>query len=380
MSAYPSILVLGHDGENIHRFHGFKEPAPLVAELRDALARWALYRSGDAWDHPPARPAVVTDAGASTFLPAPSDEVPCGIVELGGALWIGQGRTLFALDPSDGAVLRRIALDHVPQDIASDGEHLFVIAADWPATSPIRVLDPSSGAVVREIATKPLAGQRAPAPRGLCFSRGRLWVSEIQGTVHCIDPSDGAVLASHRTGLSWVFGLAFDGEHFVTGGRDALHVLAAETLQPVAALPMNYRLRAVGFARGEYLLMEQPEPGFDRDHRPIRVFPRPTLVHRLRLPPTDLETHAGRVVVRIHREGSGESAHVRWQIGTQRYESLDRLEAMLGWLRRRHRDGAAGVHVAPGDGVTYADVARTVEAATRAGSTDITFEGEPRAR
>src|SRR5690606_346403 len=154
VSAYPSLLVLGPGGENIHRWSGFKKAVEFVEELRDARRRAELFAKGEAWDAPRARPHGPFSGDGVTARDAirgPSDEVPGGIVRIDGELFVAQGRTVFVLDPKDGAVRRRLALAAVPQDLDTDGASLLVLDANWTMGEPVLRLDPDSGEVIGTI-------------------------------------------------------------------------------------------------------------------------------------------------------------------------------------------------------------------------------------
>lgn len=284
VSAYPSVLVLGPGGENIHRWSGFKKAVEFVEELRDARRRAELFAKGEAWDAPRPRPHVPFSGDGVTALdaiPAPSDEVPGGIVRIDGELFVAQGRTVFVLDPKDGAVRRRLALAAVPQDLDTDGASLLVLDANWTMGEPVLRLDPDSGEVIGTIPAPKEMKAKSGSARGLAWRGDSLFVLEIGGKVHEVDGTTGELRRSVVTGLSWVFGLTFDGTCFVTVGRDAVHWLDATTLRPVRGLPSAYRLRTVGFDGERYLMLEQPEFGFGRQHEPIRVWPQTTVIHRL---------------------------------------------------------------------------------------------------
>ncbi len=285
VSAYPSLLVLGPKEENIHRWSGFKKPAEFLVEVEDGVRRAGLFAKGEAWDAPRARPAAPfagDDVVALDALPAPSDDVPGGMVRIGDELFVAQGRTLYALAAGDGKVRRQHALPFVPQDLGTDGEALLVLDSDWTMGAPILRLDRATGAEIGRIAAPPeMKTGKTGSARGLCWRDGALFVLEINGKLHEVDATTGALRRSVVTGLNWVFGLAFDGERFVTGGREAVHWLDARTLKPVRQLASAYRLRTLASDGTRLLVMEQPEFGFGRKHEPIRVWPQTTVVHRL---------------------------------------------------------------------------------------------------
>jgi hypothetical protein len=121
VSAYPSLIAVNPQREEIYRFSGYSEPPVFLTQLEEALRRWALYRAGRVWDVPRPRPARVLDSGTITTLPAPSEAVPSGMTVLDGRLWIAQGDTLYRVDPASGAVEARFAVDLHIRDLTTDG-------------------------------------------------------------------------------------------------------------------------------------------------------------------------------------------------------------------------------------------------------------------
>lgn len=286
VSAHPSILVLGREHENIHRFHGFRPPERFLPELDEGLRRYALYQAGKEWDAPVERTLPLTGIGRVRTLPAPSFKVPSGIVMLGGDLWVAQQDELFCIEPKYGAHKRTLKLRPGTQDIATDGELLYAVDAAWSDGSPIQVLDPKTGRQVRAIVTGANAGKKRYTSRGIAWREGSLWVLGIYGKLHEIDPGSGVVLRTLDTKKRWTFGLAFDGRYLVAGSRDALLLVDPKDGRIAREIPVNYRLRAVGYHGGEYFCMAQPEWGFDRRHERIQAWPRPgrTMIYRVRLP------------------------------------------------------------------------------------------------
>lgn len=88
VSAYPSLLTLGDDDENIYRFKSYQEPPEFMQNLREALRRYRLYRDGREWMLPPTRPQNVIDNARIVTFPAPSDVVPGGMTRMGDSLWL----------------------------------------------------------------------------------------------------------------------------------------------------------------------------------------------------------------------------------------------------------------------------------------------------
>lgn len=284
MSAYPSWLVLGLKHENVVRFSGFAEPAEFCAELKDGLHRWQLYRAGKDWDEPTPRPVVPFDDGEVSSLPAPDDAVPAGMVRLGDELFVAQGDTIHAVDPATGKVKRSFAAPKMTQDLASDGEHLYVLPAEWSLGKPIAVLDPKDGRRIREITTPADEGNRSSDARGLAWLAGKLYVLRIMGQLAVVDPATGKIERRLDVGRPWLFGLASDGKQLATvSTQKVLLLLDPGTGKVVREVPSHYALRAVGRDGGDWLVMEQPQWGFDRHHRRIQIWPRETLLWRLHL-------------------------------------------------------------------------------------------------
>lgn len=282
VSAYPALLVLGPQEENVHRWSGFLKEPEFLVELDDALRRWKLFREGEPWDAPRPRPEQPFAGRDATAIPAPSDEVPGGIVRCGDELWVAQGKIVYVLDARTHELRREVTLRMVPQDLTTDGKSIYVVDAQWSQGSPIQQLDSVTGNPQRRITTAANRGKPGAGARGICWHDGKLYVLEISGKVHRVDPASGDVEQTFTTGCNWVFGLTFDGQRFVTVGRTAVHFLDPETLQPIEQIDSNYRLRAIGHDGDALLILEQPEFGFGRKHEQIRVWPRKTVIWRLR--------------------------------------------------------------------------------------------------
>lgn len=284
VSAYPSLAVLGPQDENVHRFSGFKKPDAFRAELEEGLRRYGMFRRGEAWDTPAPRPARIADVESIEIIPAPSEEIPSGITWLDGEIQVFQGNTLFALRPEDGSARVRHEFPFSVRDLCTDGTLLYGVEYGWTAGGPIHVIDPATGTVQRRIVTAANAKNRYSAGAGIAFAEGKLYVLEVSGKIHELDPRTGVVRRTMQTSQRYVGGLAFDGQHLVTGSRDGLHLLDPDSGAVVRTLATAYPLRAVGVAAGRYLLMEQPVFGFGREHERIRVWPQQTKIYSLALP------------------------------------------------------------------------------------------------
>ena len=284
--AYPTLLLLGDKDEQVHRFSGFRKPAEFVAGLEDALRRHRLYKAGEAWDEPESRPDAIADAGTVETFPAPSEEVPSGIVFLGDSLFVAQGDALFRMDAATAEVKARHAIPASVIDLCTDGTRLYAVEYGWTAGRPIHVIDPGSGAAVREIVTEANKANHAMGAKGVAWRDGRLWVLEgMHGRIHAVDPATGAVEKTLQTEGRWLAGLAFDGAAFVAGTREELLWIDPADGKVLRRLPVHYPLRSVEARGGAVYLLEQPVFGHDRAHRRVRVWPKRTLIHRWSPPP-----------------------------------------------------------------------------------------------
>ena len=289
--AYPSLLLLGPQEENIHRFQSFMLPDRFLRELAEGQRRWKLYREGGDWGALPTRPTWAVEKGHLDSLPAPSDAVPGGIVRCGQDLYCSQQGRLFRLDPDTGKVRATIQLPFTTQDLASDGKRLWAITTTWPGKQGLMELEPLTGKVLRSLmppVAPPEKGKKARrhAARGLAWHAGKLYVLEIYGQLHEVDPESGKIQRTVETGRRWVFSLADDGRRFFAATREGLDFFDPKTLRYQESLALPRRLRSAGWSAGAYLLMEQPIFGFGKKQEKIQVFPRQgkTRIHRLRLP------------------------------------------------------------------------------------------------
>lgn len=281
VSAYPTLLFLNPADEKIHRFSAFKEIPALLAEFDEAKRRFALWREGKVWDTPDPRPEKIADAGAIAAIPAPSEEVPNGLVALGEDLLVAQGAKLYRIDAKTGEVKSSFDLPAGTLALATDGKVVYAMPGGWTAGLPISVIDAATGEVKREIVTEANKANRAHGAKGIAWRDGKLFVLEgMRGVLREVDPATGEVTGSLKTGRTWLSGLAYDGERFVTASRDHLFRIDAGTGKVVGEMPVNYRIRSIAAADGALLLMEQPVFGFDRHHERIRVWPETTLIWR----------------------------------------------------------------------------------------------------
>jgi len=284
VSAYPSLLVLGRQAENVYRFSGFKLPPDFLPELDQGLQRYALYLKGEAWDSEPSRPGHIVDQGFVRAIPAPSSEVPSGLCFLGERLFVAQKDTLAELDSKDGKVLRRGTLPESVRGLCGDGQQLFAVEYGWTAGKPIYAIDAATLQVTREIVTAANKEKRGYSAAAIEYREGLLWVL-ASGGLHAVDPATGDVRQVLPLQLKQPSALAFDGAQFVIGSREGLHVVDPATGNTLRSVATHYPVRAVACRGGQLFVMEQPIWGFDRQHQRIRVWPKQDLIHVLELPP-----------------------------------------------------------------------------------------------
>lgn len=284
VSAYPSLITIGQNKEKVHRFSGYCLPDEFKPKLLDALRRYDLYKAGQEWDEPEPRPARITDDAGVTIetFKAPGEEVPAGVAFIGDSMWIAQMGSLYECD-LQGHVKRTLPLDGSVLDICCDGEHLYAMTSGWTAGHPIYVIDPASGETIRSIITEANKANQSYGAKGVEFIDGNLWVLEgMNGLLHCLDPATGDITRTIQTPERWLTGLAWDGTHFICGSKDRV-LFFDDAGTRVKSIAVNYPLRSVGWRDGQLLLMEQPVFDYNTRHERIRLWPRETLVYRLRL-------------------------------------------------------------------------------------------------
>jgi len=289
VSSYPTLLTVEPEKlRKVHRFSGYRDAGRCRAELEDALARWELFRAGKEWDAPKPRPDRICDRGDVTTIAAPSaDGPPGGIAFLDGRLWLVQERQLHRIDPAEGMVEATFEIPWTAEGLAADGKVLYAMEYAWTRDAPIHVIDPATGKETRSIVTKANEKNQHAGARGVAWWEGSLYVLEgAPGTIHRVDPATGEVTAKLATGETWLGGLAQDGRRFLTGSRTHLFFLDPAKGTVVEKIAVNYPLRTIAAGAGAIWLMEQPVTDHDVEHRPIRLWPKKMLIHRLRLPET----------------------------------------------------------------------------------------------
>jgi hypothetical protein len=283
VSAYPTILTLNPKDEMIQRWSGGKKtPEEVLALFEDAKRRWALWREGKDWTAPDPRPEKICDDGTLTTIPAPAEDVPCGISAFGDDLFVVQGGRARRIDRKTGKTKGSFEVPESVIDVTTDGKLLFALESGWTAGKPVHVLDPETGKVLRSVVTEANRANRSHGAKGIAWRDGRLWVlSGMSGVLSEVDPEDGRIVRTLKTGKTWLAGLAWDGKRFLLGSREHLYGFDPVSKKVSLEVRVNYRLRSVEAADGAVLLMEQPIFGFDRSHQRIRVWPKKTRIHRL---------------------------------------------------------------------------------------------------
>lgn len=284
--AYPTLVTIEPKGrKKIHRFSGFLEAKPFKGKLDEALERWDLFKAGKEWDEAASRPSKICDEGELESIPAPSDEVPGGLVLQGTSLWVAQGGKLFKTDPKDGKVAATFDLEGSAVGLATDGEFLYAQDYGWTSGGPIRVIDPATGRKERDIVTAERKETGYYAAGGLAFRDGKLIALDRHGAaIHEVDPLTGKLGGNVTFPEKGIAGLAFDGRRYITAKDGALLFLHRDTGEIVRKVPLNYPVRALAWDGGTLFIMEQPVWGFDKDHKQVRVWPKETRIWKLKLP------------------------------------------------------------------------------------------------
>ena len=126
------------------------------------------------------------------------------------------------------------------------------------------------------------AGRSAMTAQGIAWRDKELWVLTGPGQLHVVDPETGEIRRTLRAPPGGTC-LDFDGDHFVVGSHKALLLVSPDSGAVIGKIQSNYPISAVGWNDGRYYLMEYEVKGFDRAHRPIRLWPDEMVVHAVRL-------------------------------------------------------------------------------------------------
>jgi glutamine cyclotransferase len=140
------------------------------------------------------------------YGPYPGIDQVHGVTFDGAHVWFARGESIVAFDPTNGTLVRELAVSG-DAGTAFDGKYLYQIAA-----ARIDKIDPATGAVLASI---PAPGKGGDS--GLTWAEGALWVGEYRARrIHQIDPETGAVLRTIEsdrfvTGVTWVEGEMWHG-------------------------------------------------------------------------------------------------------------------------------------------------------------------------
>jgi hypothetical protein len=280
--AYPSVLVLGPDGENIHRFEGYRTPDEMLDELDEALRRYGLFQEGKDWVDPPTRPPQVLRGATAEKIPLPMLEVGRGVAFVGKEMFVVQGINLHRFDAQSGKWLQSYPIPDGIHDLCSDGTLIYALSWGWSKGDPIYVFDPANGSTVMEIVTESNKENKQLSAEGIEWFKSELYVLADRGVVYIVDPGTGKVRLSLKTPRH-TYGLAFDGENFATVDRTGVHMFSPSG-KPGPSIETNYPLGSIGFKDGIWYLLESEVYGFDRNHKRVRVWPKEAVIHKVALP------------------------------------------------------------------------------------------------
>jgi hypothetical protein len=219
------------------------------------------------------------------------------------------------LDPKTGKVVRTVpvAAKDLCVDLASDGENLYLVPYGWSMGQAILQYNLAKGQWGPEIVTEANKANKVYSTRGIAWRGGALYIGSHLG-IQKVDPKSGEAAPAVTARLDGyrIFGvgaLDFDGDTLVASGtiekvkngpdgkpidnsygldkeRPRLSVILridAATGAVKSFEPLNYPVNTLAFAGGVYWLSEQPESGFDRQNKPVRLHPRKMVIHRLEL-------------------------------------------------------------------------------------------------
>jgi glutamine cyclotransferase len=173
------------------------------------------------------------------YGPFPGKDDIGGVTFDGTQVWFASGKSIVALDPKSGALVREVAVA-ADAGTAFDGKYLWQIADDR-----IQKVDPKSGKVVATIAA-PAQGRDS----GLTWAEGTLWVGEYRARkIHQIDAKTGALLRTIEsdrfvTGVSWVNGELWHGT--IENDESEIRHINPETGEVLERLEMPAGTRVSG--------------------------------------------------------------------------------------------------------------------------------------
>lgn len=279
---FPSVLILGPKNENILRIEGFRPVRKFMADLADALGRYELFEKGEVWDTPRPRPSTLMPGLASDAMELPINEAGHGVTFVEGKLWVVQARNLFGFDADTlkWETSYPLPTNHI-RDICTDGNLIYALPWGWTKGDPIFAIDPATGQTVTQVATERNKKQRHSSAQGIEWFMGELYVLADGGRIYAVDPVTGEIRISMKVDMP-CYGLAWNGEHFVTVSKKGVHFLtpSGKLKRSVAT---NYPLGSVGYNDGTYYLFESEIRGFDREHRFVKIWPQETVLHKVKL-------------------------------------------------------------------------------------------------
>jgi len=307
------MLVLSPKEENIFRWHGYADTGPFMHQMRTALARYDLYKAGKVWDAPEPRRPHISDQAECTVLAVPVDDRLNGLCVADGALWGLHKNTLYELNPDTGNTLKThpVEGDEVFVDLGADETFVYLLPYGWTAGKTIRKFDRRKGEWKPGIHTEAYKTKSIYSARGIAARGGFLYVSSHLG-IQKVDPSTGNVESTVTVQVEGyrnfgLVGLDFDGDDLVGAAtiektkldadgkpadnwygldKDRPRQWALLRIDPATGKvrdfrPLNYPVNSVACAGGIYYLSETPEMGFDRENKPVRLYPKSMGIHRL---------------------------------------------------------------------------------------------------
>ena len=316
VNAYPSLLVLGPELENIHRWKGFSDTDFLESQFQEGLRRFELFQSGKEWLETEPRAETVIDADGCRSYPVPARGRIRGIAPAKKTVWILQGSRVHELERSGStgvgeATGRTISLSGkgVLVGLCADDRHLYVATYGWTRGHPIyryrlKDLEPDGTIVTEANKTK-----RVHATSGIARGKRDLYVLEgRRRRVNVVDPTTGRIERDFTVAVDGYYcrnfsSLYFDGRLLVTSahlqklnpGQNRGKQDRSRPLQPALIefdpkvgqirriIEVNYPLASVAKTKRDHFLVSELEVrGFDRNHKPIVLHPAEYVLHAFR--------------------------------------------------------------------------------------------------
>jgi hypothetical protein len=272
VAGLPTLLLIGPGEENIHRTAGYLAPKALSDFLREGLRRYELFARGLDWDVPAPRSDRLSPKYEFDTLPAPS-RLPERLSSTG-LFKSSKARRCSSWTRTETPGSLSLGSVATPRRTAPS----YAIDYCWTSGQPVYVIDPADGEIIRTIVTQANSTSRECATSGIEAHAGRLWVLELTGRIHEVEPESGNIVRTIETERD-LRGLAYDGEHLVSLSSKGVVFLDPARGHLDRMVPMNYPLRSIGFHGRRFFLMEQPVEGFDRNHDPIRISPKASVLY-----------------------------------------------------------------------------------------------------